>query len=42
MDLVADRDRLIDWAEKKGDAGLAEYRGNKNAVSIDGLQGLET
>jgi hypothetical protein len=41
MDLVADRDRLIDWAEKKGDAGLAEYRGNKNAVSIDGLQGLE-
>jgi hypothetical protein len=41
MDLVGDRDRLRDWAEKKGDDGLVEYRGNKNARSIDGLPGVE-
>jgi hypothetical protein len=42
MDLVGDRDRLADWAEKKGDAGIVEYWGNKNTVSIDGLPGIET
>ena len=31
------RDLLIDWAAKKGDEGMKEYRRNKNAVSIDGL-----
>jgi predicted pyridoxine 5'-phosphate oxidase superfamily flavin-nucleotide-binding protein len=31
------RELLPQWAEKKGDAGLAEYRRTKNAVSIDGL-----
>ena len=41
MDLVGDRDRLVEWAEKKGDAGIVEYWGNKNAVSIDGLPGVE-
>lgn len=40
MDLVADRDRLIEWAEKKGDDGIEEYWGKKNRASIDGLPGL--
>jgi hypothetical protein len=31
------RDLLIDWAAKKGDEGMKEYRRLKNAVSIDGL-----
>ena len=39
MDLVGDRDRLIEWAEKNGDA-LPGYRERKNAESIDGLPGL--
>jgi hypothetical protein len=39
MDLVGDRDRLLDWATKKGDA-LPDYRDAKNAESIDGLPGL--
>jgi len=40
MDLVSDRDRLIDWARAKGDEGLVEYRASKNALSIDGRPGL--
>jgi hypothetical protein len=40
MDLVGDRARLIEWAEKKGDDGLTEYQSSKNARSIDGLPGL--
>jgi hypothetical protein len=40
MDLVGDRDRLIEWADKKGDDAIVEYWGNKNAVSIDGLPGI--
>src|ERR1700690_3501522 len=35
MDLVGDRDRLIDWARAKGDDGLVEYRASKNGPSID-------
>ena len=31
------REDLVRWAEKKGDAGLATYRHEKNHVSIDGL-----
>jgi hypothetical protein len=31
------RDDLVRWAEKKGDAGLAAYRAEKNRTSIDGL-----
>jgi hypothetical protein len=42
MDLVGDRDRLVDWAEKKGEDGIVEYWGNRNAVSIDGLPGIHT
>ena len=39
MDLVGDRDRLLDWATKKGDA-LPDYWDSKNKESIDGLPGL--
>lgn len=31
------REELVRWAEKKGEAGLADYRREKNRVSIDGL-----
>jgi hypothetical protein len=34
------RSQLLDWAEKKGPDGLAEYRAEKNVVSIDGLPAL--
>ena len=40
MDLVEDRERLIEWAQAKGDDGLPAYWESKNAVSIDGLPGL--
>ena len=40
MDLVGDRDRLLDWARTKGDDALVEYRASKNALSIDGISGL--
>jgi hypothetical protein len=39
MELVDDRDQLLDWAAKKGDEKLEEYRQEKNATSIDGLPG---
>jgi hypothetical protein len=41
MDLVGDRDRLRDWADKKGDEGIVEYWGNRNTLSVDGLPGLD-
>lgn len=31
------RDLLIEWAARKGDEGMKQYRREKNAVSIDGL-----
>ena len=34
---VGERKHLFDWAEKKGEMGLAEYIQEKNLVSIDGL-----
>ncbi len=34
---TADRHELLDWAEKKGPAGVAAYRAEKNTRSIDGL-----
>ncbi|MBI9113462.1 pyridoxamine 5'-phosphate oxidase family protein [Sanguibacter suaedae] len=41
MDVVTqERDLLRQSAEKKGVDGLAEYRSQKNATSIDGLPGL--
>jgi hypothetical protein len=35
-----ERDQLTSWADRRGPEGLVEYRGEKNAVSIDGLPGL--
>jgi hypothetical protein len=40
MEVVAERDLLRRGAEKRGAEGLAAYRAEKNAVSIDGLPGL--
>jgi hypothetical protein len=37
MQLVGQRDELPQWAQKKGAAGLVEYREKKNRQSIDGL-----
>lgn len=31
-----DRKQLEEWAERKGEAGVEQYRNEKNAVSIDG------
>lgn len=43
MDLVEDRSPLLDrWSENKGPDGLAAYRAQRNAVSIDGLPALDT
>jgi hypothetical protein len=41
MDHVADRDVLDLWNEKKGEDALVAYRAEKNALSLDGLPGLE-
>ncbi|MGZ4689172.1 MAG: pyridoxamine 5'-phosphate oxidase family protein [Acidimicrobiia bacterium] len=41
MDLVGERTLLTEWAEKRGEDGLAKYRAEKNAVSISGLPGWE-
>ena len=41
MELVGQRDRLLSWAESKGDAGLADYRADRNDESIDGLPGTD-
>jgi len=38
MELLTDRNDLLDWANKKGDEGLAEYREKKNRISIDGFE----
>ncbi|MEO8604842.1 MAG: pyridoxamine 5'-phosphate oxidase family protein [bacterium] len=35
-----ERRQLLDWAERKGADGLATYKRQKNAKSIDGLPGL--
>lgn len=37
MDHVGERGTLTAWAQKKGEDGMAEYRREKNARSIDGL-----
>lgn len=37
-----ERSQLIDYAEKKGPEGLANYRSQKNRVSIDGYDGLRS
>ena len=38
---VGERDQLAKWTVAKGDVALADYRKAKNAVSLDGLPGLE-
>jgi hypothetical protein len=37
MQSLIERDDLQQWAEKKGEQGLIEYRAKKNVLSIDGL-----
>lgn len=37
MSFDGDRDRLIRWANAKGEQGIAAYWASKNAVSLDGL-----
>jgi hypothetical protein len=39
---VSDRDTLIRYADEKGPQGVAEYRRQKNATSLDGLPGLRS
>jgi hypothetical protein len=34
---TGERDQSYKWAENKGEEGLAEYRAEKNRVSLDGL-----
>ncbi|HEV7207958.1 MAG TPA: pyridoxamine 5'-phosphate oxidase family protein [Mycobacteriales bacterium] len=40
MELVGERDLMRLWAQKKGPEGIAAYRTQQNATSIDGLPGL--
>jgi hypothetical protein len=40
MEVVGERSTLIEWAERKGDDGLATYWATKNAASVDGLPAL--
>jgi hypothetical protein len=40
MELVGQRDRLLRWADARGDEGLREYRAEHNRTSIDGLPGF--
>jgi hypothetical protein len=40
MTLLHQRERLLTSLASKGDAGLVEYRAERNASSIDGLPGL--
>lgn len=42
MEVKTERDVLDRWAEKKSAAELAEYRADRNALSIDGLPALGT
>lgn len=39
---AAERDTLVKWAEAKGSDGLAKYRRERNAKSLDGLPGLDS
>lgn len=41
-DYVGDRDTLIQWSKAKGKDGVKQYQRSKNAVSLDGLPGLDT
>jgi predicted pyridoxine 5'-phosphate oxidase superfamily flavin-nucleotide-binding protein len=37
---VEQRDTLLQWADRKGQQGIEDYKKEKNASSIDGLPGL--
>jgi hypothetical protein len=37
MTFAGERDFNVKWAKSKGDDGVASYRAEKNAISIDGL-----
>lgn len=37
---VADRETMVNWADKLGEAGVADYWQAKNRDSIDGLSGI--
>ena len=39
-DYQADREQLLDWAERRGPDGIAEYQAERNSTSIDGLPAL--
>ena len=41
MSYEGDRDDQERWADRKGEAGLVDYRVEKNSVSLDGLPGLK-
>jgi hypothetical protein len=41
MTLAGEREALPKWAEKRGEDGLATYRRNRNARSLDGLPAWE-
>ncbi|MCX8073568.1 MAG: pyridoxamine 5'-phosphate oxidase family protein [Candidatus Binatia bacterium] len=38
---VGEREQLVKWAERKGEAGLRDYQLRHNLRSIDGLPGLD-
>jgi hypothetical protein len=38
---VDERDTLLRWAETKQSRGLTRYRAEKNALSLDGLPGID-
>jgi len=40
MKVEGERDQLRAWARKKRPEGLAQYRAEKNRVSVDGLPGI--
>lgn len=40
FEFVEERDTLLRSSERKGEAGLREYRAEKNSRSLDGLAGL--
>ena len=40
MTYAGDRPNMAEWADRKGEDGLVEYRAKMNATSIDGLPGL--
>lgn len=40
LQYVGERQQLLDWAARKGESGLREYRQRHNTTSIDGLPGL--